>query len=107
LSNKEISVLHIINKSPYDRNSLDTCLRLARPDSAILLIEDGVYAVRAGSSAAEKLQQALKNHPVYALQPDLQARGVPPESLIDGIKLVDYDDFVELTTKYEKTQSWL
>jgi tRNA 2-thiouridine synthesizing protein B len=37
----------------------------------------------------------------------LQARGVPPESLIDGIKLVDYDGFVELTTEYEKTQSWL
>jgi tRNA 2-thiouridine synthesizing protein B len=102
-----MSVLHIINKSPYDRNSLDTCLRLARPDSAILLIEDGVYAVRAGSSASAKLQQALENHPVYALQPDLQARGVPPESLIDGIKLVDYDGFVKLTTEYEKTQSWL
>ena len=102
-----MTVLHIINKSPYDRNSLDTCLRLARPDSAILLIEDGVYAVRAGSSASATLQQALEKHPVYALQPDLQARGVPTESLIDGIKLVDYDGFVELTTEYEKTQSWL
>jgi hypothetical protein len=36
-----MSVLHIVNKSPYDRNSLDACLRLAQPDSAILLIEDG------------------------------------------------------------------
>ena len=107
MGSNEMSVLHIINKSPYDRNSLDTCLRLARPGSAILLIEDGVYAVRAGSSAAATLQQALENHPVYALQPDLQARGVQPESLIDGIKMVDYDGFVELTTEYEKTQSWL
>ena len=41
-----MSVLHIVNKSPYDRNSLDTCLRLAAPGSAILLIEDGVYAAR-------------------------------------------------------------
>jgi tRNA 2-thiouridine synthesizing protein B len=102
-----MSVLHIVNKSPYERNSLETCLRLARPGSAILLIEDGVYAVRAGSSASARLQQALEDHPVYALRADLQARGVQPESLIDGITLVDYDGFVELTTEYEKSQSWL
>ena len=102
-----MSVLHIVNKSPYDRNSLDSCLRLALPGSAILLIEDGVYAARMPSSAADKLQQALGKHALYALQADLQARGVGAESLIDGIHLVDYDCFVKLTTEYDKTQSWL
>ena len=102
-----MSILHIVNKSPYDRNSLDSCLRLALPGSAILLIEDGVYAARKPSSAADKLQQALENHPLYALQADLEARGIAAESLIDGIQLVDYDGFVKLTTEYDKSQSWL
>ncbi len=102
-----MSVLHIVNKSPYDRNSLDTCLRLARPGSAILLIEDGIYAARDNSAAADRMQQALENHPVYALQPDLQARGVSEENMLDGITLVDYDGFVKLTTEYDKLQSWL
>jgi tRNA 2-thiouridine synthesizing protein B len=102
-----MSVLHIVNKSPFDRNSLDTCLRLARPGSAILLIEDGIYAVQEKSSAAARVQQALENHPVYALQPDLQARGVGEESMLDGITLVDYDGFVKLTTEFDKLQSWL
>ena len=102
-----MSVLHIVNKSPFERNSLDTCLRLAVAGSAILLIEDGVYAARKPSSAADKLQQALENHPLYALQADLQARGLAVDSLIDGIQLVDYDGFVKLTTEYDKTQSWL
>ncbi len=102
-----MSVLHIVNKSPFDRNSLDTCLRLARPGSAILLIEDGIYAVQEKSSAAARVQQALENHPVYALQPDLQARGVSEESMLDGITLVDYDGFVKLTTEFDKLQSWL
>jgi tRNA 2-thiouridine synthesizing protein B len=102
-----MSVLHIVNKSPYDRNSLDTCLRLALPGSAILLIEDGVYAARKPSSAADKLLQALENHPLYALQADLQARGLAAESLVDGVQLVDYDGFVKLTTEYDKAQSWL
>jgi len=102
-----MSVLHIVNKSPFDRNSLDTCLRLARPGSAILLIEDGIYAVQEKSSAAARVQQAMENHPVYALQPDLQARGVDEESMLDGITLVDYDGFVKLTTEFDKLQSWL
>jgi len=102
-----MSVLHIVNKSPYDRNSLDTCLRMARPGSAILLIEDGIYAVKGNSAASERVQLALKNHPVYALQPDLQARGVDEDSMLDGIELIDYDGFVKLTTEYDKLQSWL
>jgi tRNA 2-thiouridine synthesizing protein B len=102
-----MSVLHIVNKSPYDRNSLDTCLCLALPGSAILLIEDGVYAARKPSSAADKLKQALENHPLFALQADLQARGLAVESLVDGVQLVDYDGFVKLTTEYDRTQSWL
>ena len=102
-----MSVLHIINKSPYERNSLDTCLRLARDGSAILLIEDAIYAVRKNASAAEKLQSALEKHKIYALEPDLKARGIDREHAIDGISLVDYDGFVELATEYENLQSWL
>lgn len=102
-----MSVLHIVNKSPYDRTSLDACLRLARPDSAVLLIEDGVYAALPKAAASERVQQALKNHQIYVLQPDLQARGINPDNLIDGISLVDYDGFVKLTSDYDKSQSWL
>ena len=102
-----MSVLHIVNKSPYDRNSLDTCLRLARPDSAILLIEDGIYAALKNAGASERVQQALGKHQIYALQPDLQARGIDPANMIDGISLVDYDGFVKLTTDHDKSQSWL
>ena len=102
-----MSVLHIINKSPFDRNSLDTCLRLAIAGSAVLLIEDGVYAVNRKSSTAAKVEKAMKDLPIYALQPDMQARGVAADGMIDGIELVDYDGFVKLTTEYEKIQSWL
>ena len=102
-----MSVLHIVNKSPYDRNSLDTCLRLAKADSAILLIEDGIYAVQKNAAAAEQVKAGMNQHRVYALKPDLQARGISEDNMIDGISLVDYDGFVELTTEYDKLQSWL
>ncbi len=102
-----MSVLHIVNKSPYDRNSLDTCLRLAKADSAVLLIEDGIYAVQKNAAAAEQVKAAMNQHRFYALKPDLEARGIGEDNMIDGISLVDYDGFVELTTEYDKLQSWL
>ena len=100
-------ILHIVNKSPFERNTLDSCLRLALDGSAILLIEDGVYAASSKSTTAARVGEAMQKLPVYALQPDLQARGIAPDTVIDGIELVDYDGFVKLTTEYEKTQSWL
>ncbi len=102
-----MSVLHIVNKSPYDRNSLDTCLRLAKADSTILLIEDGVYATLNNAAASDSVRQALGKHQIYALESDLQARGVNPENMINGIAVIDYDGFVKLTTENDKLQSWL
>jgi len=102
-----MSVLHIVNKSPYERGSLDTCLRMARDGAAILLIEDGVYALMKNASTAAQLHSALKKYKIYALEPDMKARGVSPENAIEGVSLVDYDGFVQLTTEYDKLQSWL
>ena len=102
-----MSVLHIINKSPFERNSLDTCLRLAKKGAAILLIEDAVYAAQKNTAVADKIDEAVIKYTVYALEPDLDARGVDKSTIIDGISLVDYDGFVQLATEYSGTQSWL
>ena len=100
-------VLHIINKSPFDRNSLDTCLRLAKKGSTILLIEDGIYAAQKNTAVAQKMDAALARLTVYALEPDLDARGVDKNTIIDGISLVDYEGFVRLATEHSGAQSWL
>jgi tRNA 2-thiouridine synthesizing protein B len=99
-------VLHIVNKSPYERNALETCLRFALPGSALLLIEDGVYAATRGGKAEADLRAAMKHLEVYALQPDLEARGMAAR-VIDGIKLVDYGGFVDLVCAQPSCQSWL
>ena len=99
-------MLHIVNKSPYERNSLESCLRLAQTGSAVLLIEDGVYAATRGNSVEEKLREAMKRVAVYALAPDLDARGMSAR-VIDGIKLIDYGGFVDLVCEQPNTQSWL
>jgi tRNA 2-thiouridine synthesizing protein B len=99
-------LLHIVNKSPYERNSLESCLRFALPGAALLLIEDGVYAATRGNDVEARLREAMRRIDVYALRPDLEARGMAGR-VIDGIKLVDYEGFVDLVCERPNCQSWL
>ena len=100
-------MLHTVNKSPFEKNSLETCLRLAKPGNDILLIEDGVYAAMNGTSVAGTISAATKNFQIYVLGPDLASRGVAKEELIDGVEVVDYDGFVRLAAQNDTVQSWL
>ena len=99
-------MLHIVNKSPYERNALDSCLRFGRKGSSVLLIEDGVYAATRGNVAEPKIKAALGQMKIYALRPDLEARGMQ-DAVMAGIELVDYGGFVDLVTGHNTVQSWL
>ena len=99
-------MLHTINKSPFEKNSFETCIRFAKDGSTILFIEDGVYAALQGTSISPAVEAALKNHSVYALGPDLAARGVQ-DKVLEGVKVVDYSGFVDLVAENNVVQSWL
>ena len=106
MTTRKTAVLHIINKSPFQNSSLESCLRVAQPASAVLLIEDGVYAATVGSATESRVRQACATLKVYALQPDMDARGVTGK-LIEGVVLVDYGGFVDLTMDYPTSHAWL
>lgn len=97
-------MLHIVNKSPHERSSLASALAHARPGHAVLLIEDAVTAATKGSAAT--LAAAPAGVTLYALAPDLQARGLAAH-LADGVTAVDYAGFVELVAAHPRVQSWL
>jgi len=101
-----MSTLHTINKSPFDRNSLDSCLRVISDNDAILFIEDGVYAAT-GTSFSDAVKAAAQTHSVYVLGPDLSARGMKEDGIVEGVKVVDYEGFVDLVTENDKVNSWL
>jgi len=101
-----MTILHTVNKSPFERNALTSCLRLSKAGSAILFIEDGVYAAMSGSRFADDVSAALADRKVYVLGPDMEARGVAGK-IIDGINVVDYNGFVDLVAENDSVQSWL
>jgi len=91
-------MLYMINKSPLMFGNLESVLRITRAGEPILLIEDGVYAAAEGAKSEDLTRQSLEDHPIYALQADLEARGLA--RLIDGVQVIDYDGFVELVEQH-------
>jgi tRNA 2-thiouridine synthesizing protein B len=102
-----MSLLHTVNKSPFERNSLETCLRIAVEGSSVLLIEDGVYAAMKGTRLNGALSDAGNRLQFYVLGPDLQARGLSEADLIEGFEVVDYDGFVDLVARHDATHACL
>lgn len=100
-------MLHIVNKSPTENTTLASCLKIARGGhDSLLLTEDAVYAATSGTQAAEQIRAALADVKVYALWPDVEARGIQ-DRIVDGVKMVDYAGFVDLVVECDNVQSWL
>ena len=100
-------MLHLVNKSPFERNSLDSCLRLAQAGSSVLLLEDGVYAALANAAFADAVKTRMGELTFYVLGPDVSARGLDDKPMIDGVNVVDYGGFVDLVVEHDVAQSWM
>ena len=97
-------MLYMVNRSPLSTSSLESVLRIAPAGSPILLYEDGIYAVVPGARSAPLVQAALEKHPIYALDADLEARGVA--TVLEGVQVIGYDGFVELVEQHD-VAPWL
>ena len=102
-----MSILHTVNKSPFEKSSLDSCLKLAKAGSGVLLIEDGIYGALKGTAREAQVKEAAQNLKLYVLGPDLNARGMTEDRVIDGIEIVDYAGFVDLAADHDKVNAWL
>ncbi len=101
-----MSTLHTVNRSPWEHGALEGCLARVRPGSAVLLIEDGVLGALAGSRSAARLAALAAEVEVFALGPDLAARGIEPARVAACVEVVDYAGFVDLACRFGKTVSW-
>lgn len=98
-------MLHTVNKSSFERNSLQSCLNTIDDTSVILLIEDGVISA-ANNANSSMLSELAAQGRVYALKGDIEGRGISSK-VADNIKLVDYAGFVDLVVEQGTTVSWV
>ena len=102
-----MAMLHTVNKSPFERTALQSCLGHALEGASVLLFEDGVYGALKGTGVSGEVAEAMGRVKFYVLGPDLRARGLREDRLIDGIQVVGYDGFVDLVTSHDNVQAWL
>lgn len=91
-------MLYTVNKSPLTTQNLETCLAIAPEGEPILLYEDGVYGVMDAGRLSTRIKEALEQRPIYALEADLEARGI--QRIVEGIQVIDYDGFVGLVEEH-------
>ena len=69
--------------------------------------EDAVYGGLAGTQLSDAVAARAGAVRIHVLAEDLAARGLDAGRLLDGVKPLGYDGFVDLVAKTDRTQSWL
>ena len=74
----------------------------------LILIHDGVIGSSQKGKMPEVLNQLLTLPvSVYALLPDLLARGIEPKTVDSRIKCIEYDELVDILAGTPKVASWM
>ena len=74
-------------------------------ESAMVLLEDGVIGINSAQFPYEKLED--QKIPIFCLIEDLEARGFIPDEIKANIKMINYDDLIDLIDKSDRIISWL
>jgi len=102
-----MGTLNVVNKSPFEKRSLEQCLKRIGKGDSVLLIEDAVVSAAEGTSIEAQIAASANEVEFFVLQPDLDARGLAEVNLLNSVESVDYAGFVELVVKHERVHSWL
>ncbi|MFV9998418.1 MAG: sulfurtransferase complex subunit TusB [Arsenophonus endosymbiont of Dermacentor nuttalli] len=101
-------MLYTISTSPY-YSDLNSLISLLTEQDEVLLLQDGVlmgHKISSGNKDNNYLAR-LKNKgiPVFALQDDIEARGLMPY-MSSYVRQISYVDFVQLTVKHPQYFAW-
>lgn len=88
---------HLIQKSPFAHQALESCLRVCSAHDAIVLMHDAVYAAT--------LPRTWPSAAIYALSDDIASRGIA-DKLQPGITAIDYAGLVDICAVHRHSQSW-
>jgi tRNA 2-thiouridine synthesizing protein B len=95
-------MLHLIFQSPLQTATLQ---RIAEGD-AVLFLESATLHLLKNSLQCSELQQLLTSNHLFVLISDIETRGISSAELMTGITVIDYAEWVNLTTEYQVIQSW-
>lgn len=100
-------MLHMISTILHQNEAQPVWLTYAAADDHLLFLNDAVYALQKNHPAHVWLKKAKATHQhLYALQLDVQARGLDCSVLMAEVILLNDDEWVELVVGSSGIQTW-
>jgi len=107
-------LVYIYGFSTRKQVYLDNLLGILRDQTdngtsiTIVLIHDGVIGTSQSGTIPSSLDKLLNlSVSVFAMTPDLLARGIEPNTVDPRIKCIEYDDLVDILARIPKIASWM
>ena len=107
-------VLYLFGYSEMTGTHLERLLPIIKAQIAkgsqigLVLIHDGVIGINKKGKIPERMGELLNlDVAIYAMIPDLQARGIAQENIHDKVKLIGYNDLIDILDITSKIISWM
>ena len=108
------NVLYLFGYSEMTGTHLERLLPILKAQASkgsqigVVLIHDGVIGINKKGRIPGKMEELLNmNITVYAMIPDIQARGIAQEHIHDKVKPIGYDDLIDILDVTPKIISWM
>ncbi|MFX0037512.1 MAG: sulfurtransferase complex subunit TusB [Candidatus Hermodarchaeota archaeon] len=108
------SVIYLYGFSLMSNDKIKSLVKILKDqikmntEISIVLIHDGVIGGSKKGETPESLEELLLLPlNLYAIIPDIKARGMDPSDLINKIKGIEYNDLVEILVNTKKIVSWM
>ena len=110
---KENKILYLFGFSPNKVIQLENLINIIVEqintlEISMVLLHDGVIGL-SNKGHLPKTINSLFNLPIkiYALIPDIKARGINIESINNRVTCIDYDKLVDLLAEIPRIASWM
>ncbi len=111
---KDNAIVYLFGFSSQQTTQLDKLLKIIKVQIdigakiGIILIHDGVIGTSKKGIIALSLKELLDLPlTVYAMIPDLKARGINHDNLHEQVKIIEYDELVDILVETPKVVSWM
>jgi len=108
------SILYLFGYSEMTGTHLERILPILKAQVnkgsqiGMVLIHDGVIGINKKGRIPEKMADLINmNITIYAMIPDLQARGIALEYIHDKVKPIGYDELIDILDVTPKIISWM
>lgn len=109
-----MNILYLYGFSEMTGNHLERLLPIIKSQLrkgtqiGVALIHDGVIGINKNGKTPDAMKQLYElDVNLFAMGPDLKARGINPEYINEKIKPIDYEQLVDVIDNTPKIVSWM